>query len=106
MEKYQRLHQIGQGSFGAVFLVREVETGERLVMKLVNTANIAQSEQQKVKTNLLTRSVSSIAKSIRALEHRALTDQKDNTVTPLATLLTEQQADVLMIFYINTKYPR
>ena len=66
MEKYQRLHQIGQGSFGAVFLVREVETGERLVMKLVNTANIAQSEQQKVTTNLLTRSVSSIAKSIRA----------------------------------------
>ena len=53
MEKYQRLHQIGQGSFGAVFLVREVETGERFVMKLVNTANIAQSEQQKVKTNRL-----------------------------------------------------
>ena len=52
MEKYQRLHQIGQGSFGAVFLVREVETGERLVMKLVNTANIAQSEQQKVKTTV------------------------------------------------------
>ena len=52
MEKYQRLHQIGQGSFGSVFLVREEETGERFVMKLVNTANIAQSEQQKVKTNL------------------------------------------------------
>ena len=51
MEKYQRLHQIGQGSFGSVFLVREVESGERLVMKLVNTANIAQSEQQKVKEN-------------------------------------------------------
>ena len=52
MEKYQRLHQIGQGSFGSVFLVREEETGERFVMKLVNTANIAQSEQQKVKTVL------------------------------------------------------
>ena len=48
MEKYQRLHQIGQGSFGAVFLVRQVHTGEKLVVKQVNTAKITQSELQKV----------------------------------------------------------
>ena len=48
MEKYQRLHQIGQGSFGAVYLVRQVDTGEKLVVKQVNTAKITQSEQQKV----------------------------------------------------------
>ena len=48
MEKYQRLHQIGQGSFGAVYLVRQVDTGEKLVVKQVNTAKITQSELQKV----------------------------------------------------------
>ena len=48
MEKYERLHQIGQGNFGSVFLVRQADTGERLVVKQVNTAKITQSELQKV----------------------------------------------------------
>ena len=48
MEKYERLHQIGQGNFGSVFLVRQAHTGERLVVKQVNTAKITQSELQKV----------------------------------------------------------
>ena len=48
MEKYEKLQQIGQGNFGSVYLLRKVDTGERLVLKQVDTAKISQSEQQKV----------------------------------------------------------
>ena len=49
MEKYEKLQQIGQGNFGSVYLLRKVDTGERLVLKQVDTAKISQSEQQKVR---------------------------------------------------------
>ena len=53
MEKYRNVRQIGQGSFGSVLLVKDVDLGEDnergyYVVKQVNTVNMTQVEQQKV----------------------------------------------------------
>ena len=53
MEKYRNVRQIGQGSFGSVLLVEDVDPGEDnergyYVVKQVNTVNMTQVEQQKV----------------------------------------------------------
>ena len=48
MEKYKKIKQIGQGSFGSVFLVEEKGTGGRCVVKQVDTARMTVAEQQKV----------------------------------------------------------
>ena len=52
MEKYRNVRQIGQGSFGSVLLVKDVDLGEDnergYVVKQVNTVNMTQVEQQTV----------------------------------------------------------
>ena len=53
MEKYRNVRQIGQGSFGSVLLVEDVDPDEDndrgyYVVKQVNTVNMTQVEQQKV----------------------------------------------------------
>ena len=53
MEKYGKLRQIGQGSFGQVFLVEEKTTRNKYVMKVVNTVRMTVEEQQKVMREVL-----------------------------------------------------
>ena len=48
MEKYRKIRQIGQGAFGSVILVEEKRTGDKYVIKVVNTARMTVVEQQKV----------------------------------------------------------
>ena len=52
MEKYRNIKQIGQGSFGLVLLVEELNPNDidnnYYVVKQVNTVNMTQVEQQKV----------------------------------------------------------
>ena len=52
MEKYRNIKQIGQGSFGSVLLVEELNPNDidnnYYVVKQVNTVNMTQVEQQKV----------------------------------------------------------
>ena len=49
MEKYKKVREIGQGSFGRVALVQEKKgKGRRLVLKEVEIKRMAEGEQEKV----------------------------------------------------------
>ena len=49
MEKYKKLREIGQGSFGRVALVQEKKgKGRKLVLKEVEIKRMAEGEQEKV----------------------------------------------------------
>ena len=51
MEKYKKLREIGQGSFGRVALVQEKKgKGRKLVLKEVEIKRMAEGEQEKVTT--------------------------------------------------------
>ena len=90
MEKYERLHQIGQGNFGSVFLVRQAHTGERLVVKQVNTAKITQSELQKVWDEefrvYLTRLIQGATRGVSLVRHAAPEHRPLQGVLPLRRL--------------------
>ena len=50
MEKYKKLREIGQGSFGRVALVQEKKgKGRKLVLKEVEIKRMAEGEQEKVR---------------------------------------------------------
>ena len=52
MEKYKKLREIGQGSFGRVALVQEKKgKGRKLVLKEVEIKRMAEGEQEKVTTD-------------------------------------------------------
>ena len=52
MEKYKKLREIGQGSFGRVALVQEKKgKGRKLVLKEVEVKRMAEGEQEKVTTD-------------------------------------------------------
>ena len=52
MEKYKKLREIGQGSFGRVALVQEKKgKGRKLVLKEVEIKRMAEGEQEKVTMN-------------------------------------------------------
>ena len=40
MDKYTRIKQIGEGSFGKALLVRSKETGKQLVVKEINMGKV------------------------------------------------------------------
>ena len=49
MEKYKKVREIGQGSFGRVALVQEKKgKGRKLVLKEVEIKRMAEGEQEKV----------------------------------------------------------
>ena len=48
-EEYTVIRQIGKGAFGKVLLVETGGTREKYVIKQVNTANMTQSETDKVR---------------------------------------------------------
>ena len=49
MEKYKKVREIGQGSFGRVALVQEKKgKGRKLVLKEVEVKRMAEGEQEKV----------------------------------------------------------
>ena len=48
-EEYTVIRQIGKGAFGKVLLVETGSTREKYVIKQVNTANMTQSETDKVR---------------------------------------------------------
>ena len=51
MEKYKKVREIGQGSYGRVALVQEKKgKGRRLVLKEVEIKRMAEGEQEKVTT--------------------------------------------------------
>ena len=51
MEKYKKVREIGQGSFGRVALVQEKKgKGRKLVLKEVEIKRMAEGEQEKVTT--------------------------------------------------------
>ena len=48
-EEYTVIRQIGKGAFGKVLLVETGKSREKYVIKQVNTANMTQSETDKVR---------------------------------------------------------
>eukprot|EP00662_Eupelagonemidae_sp_cell21_P045886 gene45886-22671_t len=44
-ERYERQRMIGQGSYGKVYLVRQRDTGETLVMKVINLAGMSRPDR-------------------------------------------------------------
>ena len=52
MEKYETLHQIGEGTFGEVHKARELETGRLVAMKRIRLRNISQGSMYCVQPTL------------------------------------------------------
>ena len=40
MDKYVKLHKIGEGAFGNAFLVKEKDKGKQMVMKEINMTKV------------------------------------------------------------------
>lgn len=84
MQRYNKLRQLGKGSFGAAYLVTEKATGVQYVMKQINIAQLNAKEKKEAMQE---------ADILRQLNHPNIVSYKDSFVEAGALCIIMEYAD-------------